>query len=133
MIFFGILAWVGSYRRRELNIGCDSYQIRPNLVNLLKDIGCRIEFNHFYSLEPSARVEHRLVQIHPFPNGNGRHSRILTDCVRVMILSKPPQIWASGDLDEQSEERSQYSGSLRQADGGDYEPFKNYLRSKVNE
>ncbi len=128
-----VWAWAGSYRTRELNIGCDPFHIRTNLFNLLEDIKCWIEFNHFDSLELSARIQHRLVLIHPFPNGNGRHSRIFTDCVRGMILEKPTLRWAEGNLDQQTEEREQYISSLRQADRGDYQTFIDYLRSKGND
>lgn len=131
-LFGEIWDWAGSYRIRELNIGCDPFQIRPNLHNLLEDIKCWIEFEHYSSLELSARVQHKLVKIHPFPNGNGRHSRILTDCIRIMLLGKPPLIWSQGDLNNQTAERNQYISALRHADMGDYSPFIHYLRSKGN-
>jgi Fic-DOC domain mobile mystery protein B len=131
-LFGEIWSWAGSYRTRELNIGCDPFQIRPNLHNLLEDIKCWIEFRHYDSLELSARIQHQVVKIHPFPNGNGRHSRILTDCVRMMLLGKPPLTWSADNLDNQTEERNQYISALRQADMGDYEPLVIYLRSRGN-
>lgn len=132
-LFGDVWGWAGEPRSRELNIGCDPYHIRPNLVNLLEDIKCWIEFEHFSPLELSARIQHCLVKIHPFPNGNGRHSRIFTDCVRVMLLGLKPLKWSDGNLDKQNEERKHYIASLRQADRGDYGPFVDYLRSKGNE
>lgn len=131
-LFGEVWAWAGSYRHRELNIGCDPFQIRPNLYNLLEDMKCWIEFNHYDSLELSARIQHQMVKIHPFPNGNGRHSRIFTDCVRIMLLGQSPLIWSKGNLDNQTEERSQYISALRQADIGDYAPLIEYLRSRGN-
>ncbi|GIB82249.1 mobile mystery protein B [Vibrio cholerae] len=132
-MFGEIWGWAGTYRIRELNIGCDPFQIRPKLYNLLEDIKCWIEFEHYDSLELSARIQHQLVKIHPFPNGNGRHSRILTDCIRVMLLNKPPINWSEGCLDNQTEERHQYISSLQKADQGDYEPLINYLRLRGND
>ncbi len=128
-----VWGWAGSYRTRELNIGCDPFQIRPNLHNLLENIKCWIEFGHYDSLELSARIQHQLVKIHPFPNGNGRHSRIFTDGVRVMLLGKAPLTWSESNLDNQTKERNQYISALRQADRGDYEPLIEYLRSRGNE
>lgn len=132
-LFGDVWSWAGSYRHRELNIGCDPTQIRPKLHNLLEDIKCWIEFEHFDSLELSARIQHQLVKIHPFPNGNGRHSRLFTDSIRVMLLGKPLLNWAEGNLDNQTEERNQYITALRQADGGDYTLLIHYLRSRGNE
>ncbi len=131
-LFGDVWQWAGSYRLRELNIGCDPIQITTQLHNLLEDTKCWIEFNHFSALELSARFQHQLVKIHPFPNGNGRHSRIMTDCIRTMLLNQPPLIWSAGDLDKQSEERSEYIASLREADKNDYQAFITYLESKGN-
>jgi Fic-DOC domain mobile mystery protein B len=124
--------WAGVYRQREMNIGCDPLQVGPNLHNLIEDIKCWIEFDHYPSLEVSARIQHRLVLIHPFANGNGRHSRIFTDCIRHFSLGLPPLVWAAGNLDQQNEERKNYIRGLQQADAGDYEPFIEYLRDKGN-
>ena len=132
-LFGAVWSWAGSYRNKELNIGCDPLQIGPNLVNFLEDAKCWIEFEHFSALELSARIQHRLVQIHPFPNGNGRHSRVFTDCVRVMLLGVPPLKWAKGILDEQNQERTEYISCLRQADKGDYSYFIQYLSNLGNE
>lgn len=131
-LFGATWSWAGSYRLREMNIGCDPVQIGPNLHNLLEDIKCWIKFNHYSHLELSARIHHRLVLIHPFANGNGRHSRIYTDCIRHFLLGLSPLTWANGDLDAQNRERKKYIRSLQEADAGDYGPFIDYLRDKDN-
>ncbi|MCJ8321987.1 MAG: mobile mystery protein B, partial [Colwellia sp.] len=85
-----IWQWAGTFRLRELNIGVDPKNISVDLHNFLEDAKCWVELKHFSDLELSARIQHRLVQIHPFPNGNGRHSRIFTDIVRIFLLNKKP-------------------------------------------
>ncbi|MFT5711700.1 MAG: Fic-DOC domain mobile mystery protein B [Glaciecola sp.] len=131
-LFGEVWSWAGKYRTRELNIGCDPIYIGPNLHNLLEDIKTWIEFDHFSPLELSARVQHGLVKIHPFPNGNGRHSRIVTDCLRILVLGLPRMKWAAGNLEQQNEERRQYIHCLRKADGGDFAPFVAHLAALGN-
>lgn len=131
-LFGDVWDWAGQYRTRELNIGVAPHAIRMDLYNLLEDIKCWIEFNHFDLLELSARIQHRLVQIHPFTNGNGRHSRIITDYVRVALFKQRPLTWANTDLDKQNQERGEYISSLREADKGNYQPFIDYLKIRGN-
>ncbi|MGR6862879.1 Fic family protein [Aliivibrio salmonicida] len=89
----------------------------------------RIEIpNH----ELSARIQHRLVQIHPFVNGNGRHSRIFTDIVRIYLLDEKPMKWANAKLDDMTSERSSYISALRKADKADFSEFIKYLQNLGN-
>ncbi|MEZ8196389.1 MULTISPECIES: hypothetical protein [Vibrio] len=81
----------------------------------------------------SARTQHRLVQIPPFVNGNGRHSQIFTDIVRVFLLHEKPMTWANVKLEDMSEERSAYISGLRKADAGDFIEFTDHLRKLGNE
>ncbi len=131
-MFGDVWGWAGQFRITELNIGCAPHQITTELKNLLDDIKTWMEFDNFESLELCARIQHGLVKIHPFPNGNGRFSRLFTDYVRVVLLDLPPMNWANGDLDKQSEERSEYISSLREADKGNFEPFVQYLKERGN-
>ncbi len=123
--------WAGKFRHRELNIGVDPKNISVDLHNFLEDVKCWVEFKHFSDLELSARIQHGLVYIHPFPNGNGRHSRIFTDVVRMFLLGKRPLKWANVCLEEISKERSNYITALRKADGGDFSEMIQYL-NKLN-
>ena len=125
--------WAGSFRLRELNIGVDPKNIPVDLNNFLEDAKLWIKFKHFSDLELSARIQHRLVQIHPFPNGNGRHSRMFTDITRVYLLNKKPLRWANVSLENISKERHAYIASLRKADGGDFSAMINYLEALGNE
>jgi Fic-DOC domain mobile mystery protein B len=132
-LFGDVWMWAGLYRVRELNIGVAPHSIRQDLYNLLGDIKCWIEFKHYDSLELSARIQHRLVKVYPFTNGNGRHSRIMTDYIRIVLLNEKPLKWSDTDLERQTQERTQYFASLREADKGEYAPFIAYLKSKGNQ
>lgn len=132
-LFGEVWEWAGTFRMRELNIGVEPRNITTDLHNFLEDAKCWVEFNHFDNLELSARIQHRLVQIHPFVNGNGRHSRIFTDIVRVYLLNEKPMKWANVKLEDMSEERSAYISGLRKADAGDFTEFTEYLRKLGNE
>ncbi|RTR35909.1 mobile mystery protein B [Shewanella canadensis] len=85
-LFGDVWTWAGSTRTRELSIGCDPLLVRENLQNFLEDAKLWIQYGHDSNLELCARIQHKLVEIHPFPNGNGRHSRIFTDVVRIFLF-----------------------------------------------
>jgi len=78
--------------------------------------------------EAGARFHHQLVKVHPFPNGNGRHARAITDLL-TSSRGEPRFTWGGANLDSPSEMRSRYIGSLRAADGGDYGPLLEFVRS----
>ena len=85
--------------------------------------------HHVYPpLEAAARFHHRMVQIHPFPNGNGRHARIATDIMLEEVYDHPPIEWASGfDLQADNERRTAYITALRAADGNDFGPLLSFV------
>ncbi|MFA0194082.1 mobile mystery protein B [Vibrio artabrorum] len=132
-LFGDVWEWAGTFRLRELNIGVEPRNITTDLRNFLEDAKYWLEFKHFDNLELSARIQHCLVQIHLFVNGNGRHSRIFTDIVRVFLLNEKPMQWANVKLEDMSEERSAYISGLRKADAGDFTEFTDYLRKLGNE
>lgn len=131
-MFSKVWSWAGNFRTTEKNLGCDPRQIRVNLYNFFEDVKCWIKYNHYEPLELSARIHHQLVKIHPFPNGNGRHARIFTNCVRENGLGLDLIIWATGNIDRQNEERQKYIASLRQADKNNYQPLVSYLVAMGN-
>lgn len=80
-------------------------------------------------MEIAVRLHHRLVQIHPFPNGNGRVSRVMADlCMKQM--GQPPLYWGDCNLTEISEIRVNYISALRKADSGDYADLISFVSGK---
>lgn len=109
--------WAGSFRKTEKSIGIEPLQIAIQLRNLLDDARFWIENSTYQPKELAARFHHRLVYIHLFPNGNGRHARIMTDALLTKILDKPPIDWASGyRLEDMDKRRNEYIAALRAAD-----------------
>jgi Fic-DOC domain mobile mystery protein B len=120
--------WAAEYRRTEKNIGVPFHEIRESLMALFGDVRYWIE-NDTYSLDETAvRFHHRLVLIHPFPNGNGRHARLITD-VLVMKLDRPAFTWGSANLIREGEARNKYLEAIRAADEGDIQPLLHFSRS----
>lgn len=120
-LFGDVWKWAGSFRRTEKNIGIDPIQIAVQLRHLLDDALFWIENGTYPPKELAARFHHKLVYIHLFPNGNGRHARIMADAVLTKLLEKPPIDWAGGyRLEDMNERRNEYIAALRAADGHDF-------------
>jgi Fic-DOC domain mobile mystery protein B len=126
-LFGNVWSWAGSFRLSEKNLGVDPANIGVELRNLLDDSSYWIEHGTFSHLEIAVRLHHRLVQIHAFVNGNGRHARIMTDVVLGRLLDEPWLSWGNASLDDQGKVRSAYINALRQADKGDYAPLIAFL------
>ncbi|MEQ8333451.1 mobile mystery protein B [Nisaea sp.] len=123
-LFGDVWTWAGEYRLTEKNIGIDPFQIPVQLRMHLNDARYWAAHHVYPPLEAAARFHHRMVQIHPFPNGNGRHARIAADILLEEIYGQPPISWASGfDLQADNERRDAYIKALRAADGGDIGPL----------
>lgn len=120
-LFGDVWEWAGKYRLTEKNIGIDPFQVPTQLRIHLDNARYWAEHNVFPPLEAAARFHHRLVQIHPFPNGNGRHARIATDVFLEDYYDHKPIAWASGfDLQADNARRTAYIAALRAADGEDF-------------
>lgn len=123
-LFGKVWQWAGTFRQTEKNIGVDPLQIGVRLRMLLDDARYWAEHETYPPLEAAVRFHHRLVQIHCFPNGNGRHARIAADAHLREYFDHPPIDWAAGqDLMASNDRRDEYIASLRAADGGDYDPL----------
>ncbi len=119
-LFGQVWKWAGTFRQTEKNIGIDPHQIAVELRLLLDNAKYRVEHSTYPPKELAARFHHRLVHIHLFPNGNGRHARILADTVLTVVLNEKPIDWAGGvDLQKMSDRRTEYIAALRAADAGD--------------
>lgn len=118
-MFGQVWKWAGEYRNTERNIGVAPYQIPVKLKALFDDVKFWIENHTFPDLEIAVRLHHRLVLIHPFPNGNGRISRLMADLL-MQQLGEPRLYWGDGNLTDITELRKKYIDALHVADAGDY-------------
>lgn len=126
-MFKDVWNWAGQFRTTERNIGVDPWQIPINLRNLLEDTKYWIENETYPHDEIGARFHHRLVLIHPFPNGNGRHARLMAD-ILMKNMGQSRFSWGQGSLVEASEIRRQYIEALRAADGGQFSLLFGFVR-----
>lgn len=120
--------WAGEFRKSDKNIGVDWLKIGVELKKLLDDTHYQIEHASYPPDEISTRFHHRLVAIHPFPNGNGRHARLMADLL-VERLGQPRFTWGSRSLNDASETRLRYIAALQAADARDYAPLLAFARS----
>lgn len=115
--------WAGSYRRTDKNIGAPYYEIPTQLHQLLCDARYWLEHGSFPISTMAVMTHHRLVKIHLFANGNGRHARLCADAIIAKHGSTPLSWGGNGDLNKPEELRHRYIAALQAADGGDYEPL----------
>lgn len=120
--------WAGEYRRSEKNIGVACQEIRERLMALFGDVRYWIENKTYSPDEIAIRLHHRLVLVHPFPNGNGRHARLMADVLAIK-LSRPTFSWGSASLVKEGEARERYLEAIWAADNGDIKPLLNFARS----
>jgi Fic-DOC domain mobile mystery protein B len=120
--------WAGLYRTSEKNIGVLHHQIREQLAILVGDTSYWIEHATFQPDEIAIRFHHRLVSIHPFSNGNGRHARLMAD-VLAKLQGRPEFTWGGADIVAQGNIRQGYIQALRSADGNDIRPLLAFARS----
>ncbi len=128
-MFCNVWKWAGTFRQSEKSIGVSWYRISIELRKLCDDIKSWIENKTFSEDEIAARFHHRLVSIHLFPNGNGRHARLTADVLLENILSRPPFTWGNANLVKSSDDRKRYIESLIAADGGEYKHLLEFVRS----
>lgn len=124
-----VWAWAGNFRKTDKNIGVDKYRIGVELKILLDDTKYWIDNDTYEPDEIAARFHHRLVKIHCFPNGNGRHSRLITDTLLSDVLNKEPFTWGNGNLSIEGDIRDTYINALRSADNNDYGPLIKFVRT----
>ncbi len=120
--------WAGKFRGGERNLGIPFYEIPTALRQLLDDVKAWIEYKSYTPDEIGVRFHHRLVQIHPFPNGNGRHARLMADLL-VMRLGGERFSWGSVNLQAAGDVRERYIAALRAADNHDIGPLLAFARS----
>ena len=127
-MFEDVWKWAGTQRRRGTNIGVDPPQITTQTKQTLDDAVWWHENETFTADERAARIHCRLVSVHPFPNGNGRCTRLVAD-LYLLSMELPAFTWgAGGRLDEDGDARRAYLDALSTADGGDYAPLIAFAR-----
>jgi len=120
--------WAGTFRNTEKNIGADPAHIAPRLSDLCEDVKAQLVHKSPPLDEIATRFHHRLVSIHPFANGNGRHARLMTDLL-LISNSAARFAWGEDALIDEGEVRARYIAALRAADARDYAPLFEFVRS----
>jgi len=128
-MFGDVWAWAGEYRMTNKNIGVDKYQISINLRHLIDDCKFWIENKTFPEDEIAIRFSHRIVAIHCFPNGNGRHSRLMADIIIEKIFGRDVFSWGNKNLIKEGEERAAYLRAIREADRDNYSLLIHFART----
>ncbi|MCE7041693.1 mobile mystery protein B [Dyadobacter sp. CY312] len=127
-MFGDVWKWAGSFRTTNKNIGVDKHQVGLELRMLLDDCKFWIANQSFSSDEIAVRFKHRIVAIHCFSNGNGRHSRLMADVIIEKIFGEKLFSWSSQNLIQCGEPRSQYLIAIRAADRGNYDLLVKFAR-----
>jgi len=122
-----VWTWAGKYRRTGKNVGVDAYRIPLELRQLVDDCSFWVDHNTYETDQLAALFHHRLVWIHPYPNGNGRHARLATDLLLVS-LGRARFSWGSKSLVDPGETRERYIAALREADKHNIQPLLEFVR-----
>jgi Fic-DOC domain mobile mystery protein B len=127
-MFGRVWRWAGTYRTSDKNIGVPRATIQPRLYEVFDNVGYWVRNATFTPDEIAARFHHGLVFIHPFPNGNGRWSRLMADRL-LTRLGAPRFTLGESPLRSADQARAAYIAALRAADGHDFGPLIAFLRS----
>ena len=122
--------WAGTFRQSNKNIGVDRTQVAVKLLNLLDNTRFQIDHKVFEPDELVVRFHHQLVWVHAFPNGNGRHARLMAD-VLAQQLGRPRMTWGGADVElvSMGTVRDRYLKALREADQGQWSALIAFARS----
>ena len=118
-MFFDVWDWAGKLRQVELSIGVKAYLVSTELKNLVDDLAYWEQNKTFDTIEIATRLHHRAVQIHPFKNGNGRWSRMLSN-IYLKQNGLEPTKWNENLLSKENPHRNRYINALKKADNMDY-------------
>jgi Fic-DOC domain mobile mystery protein B len=128
-MFGEVWGWAGKFRKTNKNIGVDKYQVEQELKNLMDDCKFWIDNSVYPEDEIAIRFKHRIVKIHPFPNGNGRHSRLCADILIHKGFNKEIFSWGAKNITDQSETRAKYLKAIYEADNGNIMPLIIFART----
>ena len=121
--------WAGAFRKTNKNIGINWIQIGMELKNLLDDTKFWIAHETYQPEEIAIRFKHRIVAIHCFSNGNGRHSRLMADIIIESIFGKEIFSWHKSNMVKADETRKNYIVALREADNGNIKPLIEFAQN----
>lgn len=127
-MFGDVWRWAGRFRSTERNLGVPPHQVPIDLRHVLDDAKAWVEYKSFAPDELAVRFHHRLVTIHPFPNGNGRHARLMADLLVIQPGGKRFS-WGRANLQSAGELRARYISALKAADNHDIGPLLAFARS----
>lgn len=127
-----VWTWAGRYRTTDRNLGVPYWQLRVDMRNVLGDVRAWLadtSASRYGPDECAIRFGYRLVVIHPFPNGNGRWSRLASDAL-VVALGGSRFTWGGASLTTRGTVRRTYIAALQAADTrGDLRPLMAFARS----
>lgn len=128
-MFGNVWSWAGKFRTSEKNIGVKWIMIGVELKTLLDDAKYWIENETYSNEEIAIRFKHRLVEIHCFPNGNGRHSRIMADIIMESIFGAKPFSWNQSNMVKADQTRKNYINAIREADKRNIQPLIDFAKN----
>ena len=128
-MFGSIWAWAGQFRKSMKNLGVQPWQIALEVSQLCQDTSEWIKSATYEPDEICIRFHHKLVWIHPFANGNGRHARLMADLLSKHIFNNEPFTWGRTDLMGSGKSRASYITALQAADQQDYSLLQKFARS----
>jgi Fic-DOC domain mobile mystery protein B len=121
--------WAGSFRNSEKNLGIKSFLIPVQLKQLLDDAKFWYDNNTYSPDEMAVRFKHELVSIHCFPNGNGRHSRLMADLIMEKLYGEACFTWGSSDLVKSNDKRRAYINAIKKADNHEVQDLISFAKS----
>lgn len=124
-----VWSWAGTFRKSDKNLGVDWRRIGVELKLLLDDTRYWIANKTYEPDEIAIRYNHKLVKIHCFPNGNGRHARLMADILIGKVFKKEVFTWQSSNMVKPDVTRREYIRAIQQADNGDIIPLLQFARS----
>ena len=117
-MFGSVWQWAGKIRNHDLNLGVPFHQVRNELSSLVEDLPTWSTYG-ISMPEQAARLHHRAVKIHPFENGNGRWSRLLSN-IWLKRNQQPITAWPEQLIGDESAIRGEYLTAIKAADRGEY-------------
>lgn len=120
--------WAGTLRRSDKNRGVHWPTILDRLRDVLDNAAYWRAHKTFPLDEAAVRFHHQLVWVHPFPNGNGRFSRLMAE-ILIANENAAPFTWGSADPTIQARARDLYLAALHDADGGKFASLLSFARS----